>query len=152
VALTRYNSNGTVDVTFGAHDGAATPFAGNTDAVAFALAIQSNVNIVAAGQAGSQAPDGPSRFALARYTATGQLDTSFGADDIVTTAFDNHTALVSVLLIQSDGKIVAVGNHEVIGGEGSTADSFALALSCPIAIRRGRLMNRLGHDRPQRID
>jgi uncharacterized delta-60 repeat protein len=128
VALTRYNSNGTIDTTFGSQGGVVTPFTGNIDAVAFALAIQSNGDIVAAGQAGSEAPDGPSSFALARYTANGQLDTSFGTDGTVTTAFDNNTAFVSVVLIQSDGKIVAVGNDETISGDGqSVADSFALA-------------------------
>lgn len=126
VALTRYNSNGTIDTTFGSHGGVVTPFTGETDAVGFALAIQSNGAIVVAGQAGSQAPDGPSSFALARYTANGQLDTSFGTNGTVTTAFDNHTAFVSALAIQSDGKIVAAGNDEVISN-GSVADSFALA-------------------------
>jgi uncharacterized delta-60 repeat protein len=125
VALTRYNGNGTIDTTFGSHGGVVTAFTGETDAVGFALAIQSNGAIVVAGQAGSQAPDGPSSFALARYTANGQLDTSFGTNGTVTTAFDNHTAFVSALAIQSDGKIVAVGNDEVING--SVADSFALA-------------------------
>ena len=108
VALTRYNGNGSVDTTFGSHGGVVTPFSGNTDAVAFALAIQSNGDIVAAGQAGSQAPDGPSSFALARFTASGQLDTSFGSNGKVTTAFGSNTAFVSAVLIQSDGKIVAV--------------------------------------------
>jgi uncharacterized delta-60 repeat protein len=125
VALTRYTSNGTIDTTFGSHGGVVTPFIGETDAVGFALAIQSNGAIVVAGQAGSQAPDGPSSFALARYTANGQLDTSFGTNGTVTTAFANDTAFVSALAIQPDGKIVAVGNDEVING--SVADSFALA-------------------------
>jgi uncharacterized delta-60 repeat protein len=128
VSLTRYNPNGTVDTTFGSHGGVVTPFSGSTDAVAFAVAIQSNGDIVAAGQAGSQAPDGPSSFALARFTSSGQVDTTFGANGTVTTAFDNNTAFVSALLIQSDGKIVAVGNDEVISAEGqSITDSFALA-------------------------
>ena len=126
--LTRYNSNGTIDTTFGTSGGVVTPFAGDSDAAAFALATQSNGDIVAAGQAGSQPPDGPSTFALARYTANGQLDTTFGTDGTVTTAFDSHTAFVSVLALQSDGKIVAVGNDEVISGGGQTVvDSFALA-------------------------
>jgi uncharacterized delta-60 repeat protein len=127
LALTRYHSNGTVDTTFGTGGGVVTPFAGTTNAVAFALAIQSNGEIVAAGQAGNQPPDGPSSFALARYTANGQPDITFGTNGTVATAFDSHTAFVSALAIQSDGKILAVGNEEVINGNGSVADSFALA-------------------------
>lgn len=127
LALTRYNSNGVVDTTFGTQGGVVTAFAGNTNAVAFALAVQSNGDIVAAGQTGSQAPDGPSSFALARYTASGQLDTSFGTSGTVKTAFDNNTAFVSALAIQSDGKIVAVGNDEAISDEGQVImDTFAL--------------------------
>jgi uncharacterized delta-60 repeat protein len=127
LALTRYHSNGTVDTTFGTGGGVVTPFAGTTNAVAFALTVQSNGEIVVAGQAGDQPPDGPSSFALARYTANGQPDITFGTNGTVTTAFDSHTAFVSALAIQSDGKIVAVGNDEVISGNGSVADSFALA-------------------------
>ena len=128
VALTRYNSNGILDSTFGNNGGVVTPFAGNTDAVAFALAIQSNGEIVAAGQAGSQAPDGPSSFALARFTANGQVDTSFGTNGTVTTAFSHNTAFVSALAIQSDAKIVAVGNDEAISDNGQViVDSFTLA-------------------------
>jgi uncharacterized delta-60 repeat protein len=128
VALTRYNANGSIDTTFGKNGGVVAPFAGNTDAVAFAVAIQSNGEIVAAGQAGSEAPDGPSSFALARFTANGQIDTGFGTNGTVTTTLGNNTAFVSALAIQSDGKIVAVGNDEAISDEGQViVDSFALA-------------------------
>jgi uncharacterized delta-60 repeat protein len=127
LALTRYRSNGTVDTTFGSGGGVVTPLAGITNAVAFALTIQSNGEILVAGQAGNQPPDGPSNFALARYTANGQLDNTFGTKGTVTTAFDSHTAFVSAMAVQSDGKIVAVGNDEVLSGNGSVADSFALA-------------------------
>jgi len=126
LALTRYHSNGTVDTTFGTNGGVVTPLAGSSNAVAFAVAVQSNGEIVVAGQAGNQPPDGPSSFALARYTANGQLDITFGTNGTVTTAFSD-TAFVSALAIQSDGKIVAVGNDEVIDGGGNIADSFALA-------------------------
>ena len=127
LALTRYNSSGGVDTTFGTHGGVVTPFTGNTDAVGFALALQSNGDVVAAGQAGSQPPDAPSSFVLARYTSSGQLDTTFGTNGTVTTAFGSNTAFVSALLIQSDGKIVAAGNDETIDSFGNISDSLALA-------------------------
>ena len=65
---------------------------------------------------------GPSSFALARYTANGRLDTTFGTSGLVTTAFGNNSAFVSALAIQADGKILAVGN-----GGGDTDDGFTLA-------------------------
>jgi len=120
--LIRYNANGTIDTTFGTRGAAVTPFPGNHNAAALALALQSNGDIVVAGEAGDQPSGGPSSFALARYTANGHLDTTFGSGGLVTTAFGNNTASVSVLGIQSDGKIVAIGNDAT-----RNSDSFALA-------------------------
>jgi uncharacterized delta-60 repeat protein len=131
ISMVRYNAFGTIDSSFGTHGGVVTPFAGNTNAVAFALAVQSNGDIVAAGQTANLVAscpcDGASSFALARYTASGQIDTTFGSNGTVTTAFNNNTAFVSALLIQSDGKIVAVGNDEVFNAGGSFSNCFALA-------------------------
>lgn len=121
-ALVRYNANGTIDTTFGTLGGAVTPFPGNAYAAAFAVAVQSNGDIVAAGQTAVNNQNGASSFALARYTANGQLDTTFGTGGLVTTAFGNNSAFVSALAIQADGKIVAVGN-----GGGDTDDGFTLA-------------------------
>ena len=122
-ALVRCNANGTIDTTFGTLGGAVTPFPGNAYAAAFAVTVQSNGDIVAAGQTAVNNPvSGPSSFALARYTANGQLDTTFGTGGLVTTAFGNGFAFVSALAIQADGKIVAVGN-----GGGDTDDGFTLA-------------------------
>ena len=123
--LVRYNSNGTIDTTFGTRGGVVTPFPGNAYAAAFAVTVQSNGDIVVAGQTAVNNPvfdQEPSSFALARYTANGQLDTTFGTGGLVTTAFGNGFAFVSALAIQADGKIVAVGN-----GGSDTDDGFTLA-------------------------
>jgi hypothetical protein len=45
-----------------------------------------------------------------RYNANGTVDTRFGNSGFVTTAFGNSVAFVNALLIQTDGKIVAIGN------------------------------------------
>ncbi len=124
--VVRYNSNGSIDTTFnpgnglGAGGGVITglgssfPYSG-----AFALAIQSNGEIIVAGVAGSasfKAYEPPTQlasgsFAMARYTTTGQLDTSFGNNGIViTTIGQSNISFVNALAIQSDGKIVAAGN------------------------------------------
>ena len=112
-SLLRNNSNGSIDTGFGTLGGVVTPFPGNVFAAAHAVAVQSNGNIVAAGQTSLTNPvssPGPSDFALARYTAAGQLDTTFGTGGFVTTAFGSSVASVAALAIQTDGKIVAVGN------------------------------------------
>lgn len=139
--LVRYNSNGSIDTTFnpgigiGTGGGVISGF-GNTfpNAGAFALTVQSNGAIVVAGVAG--VPGVPndlgtnfssSSLALARYTTTGQLDSSFGTNGIVTTSVPaSPISLVSALVLQSDGKIVAAGNTGFYDGL-IFFDNFAVA-------------------------
>jgi uncharacterized delta-60 repeat protein len=113
--LVRSNTDGTIDNSFGTHGGVATPFPGNILSQAFAVALQTNGDIVAAGQTALTDVDavpGPSDFGLARYTATGALDTTFGNGGFVSTAFGASEAFANTVLIQTDGKIVAVGNSD----------------------------------------
>ena len=92
---------------FGTHGGTVTPFPGFANAGVASIAIQSNSFIVAGGQAAVTPQN--SAFALARYAPTGQLDSSFGIGGLVTTSFGNTTANIAAIVLQSDGKIVAVG-------------------------------------------
>jgi uncharacterized delta-60 repeat protein len=81
------------------------------NATLFALALQSNGDIVSAGSAANGTPFSPQAadFTLARYISNGGLDTTFGSGGKVTTAFGNNQASIYALALQSDGKIVAVG-------------------------------------------
>lgn len=113
----RYNSDGSIDSSFGKHGGSVTSFTpALPEAAAFTLAVQTNGDIVVAGLAGQPVgnpnqPEGPSSFALARFTPRGQLDTTFGSGGKVFTTFGNNTAWISALGIQTDGKVVAAGNN-----------------------------------------
>jgi uncharacterized delta-60 repeat protein len=78
-----YNSNGTLDQTFGNGGVAALDFFGGTDDIAYALAVQRDDKIVLGGHSGLY-PD--FNFALARYDSTGQLDQTFGSGGMVLTA------------------------------------------------------------------
>lgn len=121
--LTRYNSNGTIDTTFGTNGALVTTFPGEDYSAVLALALQSNGDVVAAGVTENPNSD----FALARYTANGSLDTTFGSNGLVTTSFGtngDNLASASGLAIQSDGKIVAVGSNITPGG---TNNGFTLA-------------------------
>lgn len=100
--LVRYNPNGSIDTSFGNRGGVLTNFGSNPNATAFALAIQSNGDIIAAGQAGSS-------LALSRYSGAGKLDTTFGSGGTVTTSLGSNPSAISSLALQSDGKIVAAG-------------------------------------------
>ena len=108
----RLNANGTPDATFGSHGGVVSAFPGFQTANAFALLIQSNADIVAAGAAtNGSGSTATGSFALARYLTSGQLDTSFGSGGLVTTNFGSGTsASIAALVLQTDGKIVAAGN------------------------------------------
>jgi len=129
--LTRYNSNGTIDATFGTRGAVVTNFPGEAYSVVFALGLQSSGDIVAAGVTQATNPlfgTSASDFALARYTPSGQLDTTFGTGGLVTTAFGtngSNLAAVSALAIQSDGDIVVVGYDNPSAGGAS--NGFTLA-------------------------
>ena len=105
-ALARYTSGGTLDGTFGT--GGIVTTAIGFQSGAYALVIQSDGNIVAAGTA-----DG--MIALARYTTTGMLDATFGTGGIVTTPISGTDVAYGVAL-QTDGSIVIAGlsNNNIV--------------------------------------
>jgi uncharacterized delta-60 repeat protein len=100
-ALTRYNSNGSLDTSFGSGGIVTTSF-GSVDADVNSLAIQSDGRIVAAGFSSAG-------FALARYNSNGSLDTSFGSGGKVTTSFGGSLDIANSVAVQSDGRIIAAG-------------------------------------------
>ena len=97
-----------LDLSFGLNGTVTTAFPDTT--TAYSIAIQSDGKIVAVGTQNNN-------YALARYTTTGVLDTSFDGDGKVTTDFGSIDGAYSVA-IQSDGKIVVAG---------TSADCFSLA-------------------------
>ena len=112
--LARYNTDGSIDTTFGSHGGDVTTFPNTSLTGALALALQSNGDIVAAGEAGNVVSNSTifEAFALARYAATGKLDAAFGTGGRVTTSFgSNDDAFITSVVLQSDGKIVVAGTN-----------------------------------------
>ena len=79
----------------------------------YALAVQPDGKIVAAGSASRSQQSGPgsgSEFALARYNADGTLDASFSGDGKVTKDIAGGQDYAYGVAVQADGKIVAVGS------------------------------------------
>ncbi len=112
-ALARYTSAGALDTTFGTGGKRVTDFHGNDDQ-AHAMAVQSDGKIVLAGYANSSTGE---EFALARYTAAGDLDTDFGAAGTVTKSFSAQIYdRAQAVAVDGDGRIVAAG---IVGNDSS---------------------------------
>ncbi|HEX7999045.1 MAG TPA: FG-GAP-like repeat-containing protein [Pyrinomonadaceae bacterium] len=104
-ALVRYNTDGSLDTTFDTDGIVTTPILSSND-IAFAVAVQPDGKIVAAGSATT---GNSTDFALARYNPNGSLDSSFDTDGKLTTPFFNSYEEAYAVALQPDGKIVAVG-------------------------------------------
>ena len=121
--VARYDANGSLDIGFGSAGLITTPFSVGTNLPGGAghpLALQANGAIVFAGTAvnGSLLD-----LAVARYTDTGALDTSFGAGTgFVVQDFGGDEYGRSVA-IQPDGKIVLVGQRRL-----GTTDTLVRAI------------------------
>jgi uncharacterized delta-60 repeat protein len=124
-ALARYNTNGTLDSSFGTGGKVITPVSSLADG-AGAVAIQSDGKIVAAGYSNSGTASAVNRdFTLLRYNANGTLDNSFGVGGKVITDFGSSIDdQANAMAIQSDGKIIAVGYYGLASSAGA---DYALA-------------------------
>jgi uncharacterized delta-60 repeat protein len=101
-ALTRYNSDGSLDLDFSS-DGKVTTDFGNDD-WSKSVTVQDDGKILVAGSSSN----GNQNFALARYNSDGSLDTSFNGNGKVTTDFGGDDNGFSVT-VQADGKILVAG-------------------------------------------
>lgn len=108
-ALARYNTDGSLDTSFGDGGQVTTRLGGDSEARA--VAIQSDGKLVVVGW--TYSPVSASGAAIARYNTNGSLDTSFGTDGTLVLGVGDGYAVA----MQSDGKIVVAGH----------ASGFALA-------------------------
>ena len=128
-ALARYNTNGSLDSSFGEngkvmHDFGFDPVADDEESgggqvnICNSIAIQINQKIVAAGYVYN---GHDYDFAVARYNADGSFDSTFSGDGKQTADFSSFDIANSVA-IQKDGKIVLTGSAYT-----NTGSDFALA-------------------------
>ena len=108
-ALVRYNSDGSLDKSFGTDGKALTSFGDNVSNGLSSIALQPDGKIVAAGSTSDGKSKGSSDFAIARYNSDGSLDKDFGSAGQVVTAVGGDS-YISTLGIQSTGKIVVGGS------------------------------------------
>ena len=129
-AVTRYNTDGSPDVTFGAGGtGTAelTDFGGQ--ATGRDVVIQPDGKIVVAGHA-CDSSGANCRFALARYNTNGAPDASFGNGGKLTTGFGGTNEHGYALALETLGKIVVAGISTTITSTGGFSQ-FAVAQYLP---------------------
>src|SRR5690242_2474670 len=102
VALARYDSDGSLDTSFGSGGKVTTDFSPSYD-IASAIVVQPDAKIVVGGNTVST--NGDLDFFLLRYQADGEIDTDFGLDGTVVTTFSAFNDYVSEMILQSDGKL-----------------------------------------------
>jgi uncharacterized delta-60 repeat protein len=108
IAVVRYNSNGSLDSTFGSGGKVSTSFARNSDEYGNDIAVQPDGKIVVVGEVVNANAD----VAVVRYNSNGSLDSTFGSGgkvsiDMASGSGDNGVSVV----LQSDGKIVVLTNN-----------------------------------------
>ena len=115
-AVARFDSSGLLDSSFGSGGKVTTDFDDNNDQ-AYAVAIQTDGKIIAAGSSGGD-------FALVRYNSNGFPDSSFGSGGKVTFDYSRSGPgdIAYAVAIQTDGKIVVAGSSY----DGTEFEEFAL--------------------------
>ena len=109
-ALARYNSDGTLDTSFGDGGKLATDFSTSgfgTNDYGSRVALQADGKIVVAGRSAGS-------FALARYNSDGSLDSSFDDDGMLVAdiGVDTNSSVPPSMVLQEDGKIVVAGGTQ----------------------------------------
>lgn len=111
-ALMRLRSDGSLDTTFGSSGKTTTSFFGRGDQVRD-IAIDPSNRVVAAGIARINSCSATD-FGIARYTESGQLDSSFGVKGKASLDLYNDDNSVYALTVQPDGKPIIGGNARVL--------------------------------------
>lgn len=120
IALARFNSNGTLDLSFG-DQGKIIDHIGNHEDVAYAVALQPDGKILVAGN--SYINSQSSRFALLRYCPSGDRDESFGTNGIAVMPQFGSNSWAYAMALQPDNRILLAGTT----GSNNLDKDFALA-------------------------
>ncbi len=117
ILLLRFADSG-IDTAFGS-SGTVLTQVENGQAAAYSIAVQPDGKLVVGGRANSGSNYG---LSLARYDANGNLDTSFGSGGLLIVN-SSGAFQAADLLIQPDGKIIAVSNKS---GNSNNSNDFVV--------------------------
>lgn len=111
LSVARYNSDGSIDTTFGTNGWVYTDVSPTANDHGRKVAIQPDGKIVVVGYSitGSEPYTTAQQF-VARYTATGVLDSSFGVGGVFKANLPGNLTHGESIAIQPDGKILAGGS------------------------------------------
>jgi len=107
IALARFNTNGSLDESFGM-EGRVTTLVGQMSG-ADGVVLQADGKIVVAGRARLEGIE-TVVVAVVRYQANGNLDPGFGEGGVTTTDFGGAYDHAYAVLVQRDGKLVVAGS------------------------------------------
>jgi uncharacterized delta-60 repeat protein len=105
-ALTRYNTDGSLDTSFGGDGKVTTGFSTDSNDYANGVALQDDGKIIAVGYTD---PGANKEFALARYHGDGSPDASFGVAGKITLDFSGRDDVANAVAVQSGGNVIAAG-------------------------------------------
>lgn len=116
LALTRLTASGAVDTTFGTN-GTTYVDVSNRVEVGFSVARQSDGKLLVGGYTwdGTPGDGGGIDWVIARLSADGQPDPTFGTGGIVRTDISGHHDELYGLLVDATDRIVAVGTGPAVG-------------------------------------
>lgn len=112
-AVARYNSNGTLDTSFGANGKVTTELQFENDQSFYngseirSLVFQDDGKFVAFGQLGTY--DYLAVFVSVRYNFDGSIDTSFGNNGVVRTSSTDNSWLARRAILHPDNKLIVLG-------------------------------------------
>jgi len=117
-SLTRYNPNGTTDLTFGGNGKIITDFGSSMEFI-YSLILKPDGKILVSGFSNvSGNPD----FAIAQYNIDGTVDNNFGIGGRSTVDFGSTKDYAYSMLLQPDGKIIVAGSAKY-----AATSEFAMA-------------------------
>lgn len=106
--VVRFSANGVRDTSFGSSGRAAADFSARSD-ILNGMVLTSTGRIVTMGR--SSPTSGNTEMAMACFTSTGALDTTFSGDGKTTLAMGTNTPNGEDLAVLADGKILVAGSN-----------------------------------------
>jgi len=156
--LARVSATGVLDTTFGTNGFSILDFdpVEISNDAAYALTVLDDDTLLAAGHASvSDAID----FAVAKYQANGQPDTSFDTDGRLTTDFpqdvnDPSSDVAHAIAIQDDGSILVAGSTQLVGETNAAVARYSStgALDAGFGDGTGRLIYGFGTNTRTRVN